>query len=115
MIKNLTFIVILFLFLSESLYSNEFHNMVDGASKKNGFRVQIFASTLEKDALRAKTSAEQKLYTKNVYVYVEKDEKWFKVRVGDCIKKDDAIKLLNYLKESGYYDAWIVRTKVISN
>ena len=74
-----------------------------------GFRVQIFAAVAEDLAARAVTAAEERL---GVRGYVELVDGMYKVRVGDCITRDEAESLLARCQETYYKDAWIVETPV---
>ncbi len=81
-------------------------------NKVDGFRIQLMAST-DIEKLRAKKDAiESEL---NLKIYIEHDEPYYKVYAGDFTKRGKADKALVKVKESGYPDAWIVRTKVIVN
>jgi len=79
------------------------------AGKIYGFRVQIFASTTEKNATRvaddARTTFTERLYVEFVAPY-------FKVRVGDCLTKEDAAVLKNKALKLGYKGAFIVETMI---
>lgn len=83
--------------------------VTDTKKDADGFRIQLMAST-SPDKLRAKKDEiESQL---NLKVYIEHDEPYYKVYVGDFTHRDKADKELAKVKESGYPDAWIVKTKI---
>jgi hypothetical protein len=47
-----------------------------------------------------------------VPVYVERDDPWFKVRVGDFAARPAAERLRDELVEMGWADAWAVQTTI---
>ena len=74
-----------------------------------GYRIQVLALT-SMEAARAKKSAiESKL---QLDVYIDFDKPYYKMYVGNYTNRKDAEKALNMIKESGYPDAWIVKSKV---
>ncbi len=75
----------------------------------DGFRIQCFASS-QIERIRS----EQKLLeTKVKYpVYVVFNAPYYKLLAGDFTKKGDADIALVKLKEAGYKDAWVARTKI---
>lgn len=77
-----------------------------------GFRIQVFASISEDVAVAAKRAAEARL---GVPAYVEHVDGFYKVRVGDCLTREDAENLLARAKETYYRDAWIVAGTVYSD
>lgn len=78
-------------------------------TKVFGFRIQIFASSTEKNASRvaddAKTSFPE-------YVYVEYVPPYYKVRVGDCLTREDAEVLKNKALRLGYRGAFVIETMI---
>jgi hypothetical protein len=74
-----------------------------------GYRIQVLALT-SMEAARAKKSAiESKL---QLDVYIDFDKPYYKMYVGNYTSRKDAEKALSMIKESGYPDAWIVKSKV---
>ena len=74
-----------------------------------GYRIQVLALT-SMEAARAKKSAiESDL---QLDVYIDFDKPYYKMYVGNYTSRKDAEKALNMIKESGYPDAWIVKSKV---
>jgi len=77
-----------------------------------GYRVQIFAFSERERAEAAKEEA-QLILDQPVYVeYVPGFDGEYKVRVGDFISRDEAIKYRDYLRRKGYPDAFIVETYI---
>ena len=77
--------------------------------KVYGFRVQIFASSTEKNALRVADDA-RSVFTENIYVdYVPP---YYKVRVGNCLIREDGVTLKNKALSLGYYGAFIIETMI---
>jgi cell division septation protein DedD len=74
-----------------------------------GFRVQILASTSEKNANAFAESAGEKMdYT----VYVEYIPPYHKVRVGDFLHRSDAESCRDRLRGQGYGDAFVVESLI---
>lgn len=78
-----------------------------------GFRIQILSSNDIDEASKVKNDAQQILERDNVYLVF--DAPYYKVRVGDFQTKPDANKMLKFLNERGFTDAWIVPDKVMKN
>ncbi|KPJ70846.1 hypothetical protein AMJ52_09360 [candidate division TA06 bacterium DG_78] len=74
-----------------------------------GFRIQIFASSTEKNANRVASDASSVLTER---VYVDYVAPYYKVRVGDCLTYEDAETLKNRMLRQGYHGAFIVETMV---
>jgi hypothetical protein len=89
-------------------YSNE----VDSVKvvEKMGWKVQVFSTD---DFYKADT-----VYKELVGVFGDKEvEKvfnapYYKIRVGNCVVRENAEKLLNQITDLGYQNAWIIRTNV---
>ncbi|MBN1825046.1 MAG: SPOR domain-containing protein [Candidatus Eisenbacteria bacterium] len=75
----------------------------------DGFRVQLLASADEKKARALAERAEAVLETA---AYVERSGALFKTRVGNCEEKEDALRLVERAKRSGFGGAWLVRAEV---
>jgi hypothetical protein len=74
-----------------------------------GFRIQCFASS-QIDRIR---SEQKQLEIKVKYpVYVIFNAPYYKLLVGDFAKRGDADAALGKLKEIGYNDAWVARSKI---
>jgi len=74
-----------------------------------GFRVQIFASNTNEGANKIASEARFK-FTESVYV--EYENPYYKVRIGDLKNRADAETLREKARNVGYSDAWIVQTQV---
>jgi hypothetical protein len=76
-----------------------------------GFRIQCFASS-QIDRIR---SEQKQLETKVKYpIYVVFNAPYYKLLVGDFAKRSDADAALLKLKEIGYGDAWVARSRINS-
>jgi cell division septation protein DedD len=76
-----------------------------------GWRVQVFASREQPEAAARATRVQEALGDR-VPVYVERDDPWFKVRVGDFADRAPAERLRDELAALGWSDAWAVRTTI---
>ncbi len=79
------------------------------AEVPNGFRIQCFASSQIE-----RVRAEQKILESKVRypVYIVFAEPYYKLLVGDFVRRTDAVAAASKLKGLGYPDAWVMRTKV---
>jgi len=75
----------------------------------NGFRVQCFASS-QIDRVRAEQKVLESKISDPVYIVVALP--YYKLLVGDYIKRQDADAAILKLKDLGYADAWVIRSKV---
>jgi len=73
-----------------------------------GYRVQVGAFILEENAQKLANEIRQKTGYK---VYIEKIDQYYKVRVGDCLTREEAEQIKSHLKSLGY-DAFIVETLI---
>jgi hypothetical protein len=77
-----------------------------------GFRIQCFASS-QIDRIR---SEQKQLETKVKYpIYVVFNAPYYKLLVGDFARRTDADAALAKLKEMGYGDAWVARSRININ
>ncbi len=76
-------------------------------TKVFGFRIQIFASSTEQNALKVADDAKS-VFTEKVYV--EYVAPYYKVRVGNCLTREDAEALRGKAVKQGYQGAFIVET-----
>jgi hypothetical protein len=74
-----------------------------------GFRVQIFASSTEKNAMKIVDDARISFGGK---IYIEHLAPYYKVRIGDCLTKEDAQVLKDKAVSQGYRGAFIVETMI---
>ncbi|MBN1999658.1 SPOR domain-containing protein [candidate division KSB1 bacterium] len=95
--------------VDEILQKKTGDEQVSGPDKVSGFRIQIFSSRDEKEALLERREA---LMLFSVNVYIEYDNPLWKVRLGDCVTRFEANELLEKVRDRGYRDAWVVRTRV---
>jgi hypothetical protein len=82
-----------------------------GGMLATGWRVQVFASREQPEA-GARATRVQEALGDRVPVYVERDDPWFKVRVGDFRDRAAAERLREELVGLGWTDAWAVRTTI---
>jgi hypothetical protein len=75
----------------------------------NGFRVQCFASS-QIERVRAEEKAIELKVRYPVYIFFAAP--YYKLLVGDFVKRGDADAAAAKMKELGYADAWVMRTKV---
>lgn len=82
---------------------------VEAPRKVLGLRVQIFASSTEKGASKVANDARAAF---SEGVYVEHEAPYYKVRIGDCLSKDEAGGLRAKAVRLGYRGAFVVETQV---
>ncbi|HET6361062.1 MAG TPA: SPOR domain-containing protein [Gemmatimonadota bacterium] len=82
-----------------------------GEALATGWRVQVFASRSQAESAATATRVQQALGD-GAPVYVERDDPWFKVRVGDFADRAGAEELRQQLAGLGWPDAWAVRTTI---
>ncbi len=78
----------------------------------SGYRVQLMATT-EPDRARDFAESVRPLFGDNVNVYVEYLAPYYKVRVGDCTTRSEAVLLLNRARKNGFSESWITATQII--
>ncbi|MGH7566777.1 MAG: SPOR domain-containing protein [Gemmatimonadota bacterium] len=83
----------------------------EGETLATGWRVQVFASRSQAEASATATRVQDALRDQ-APVYVERDDPWFKVRVGDFTDRGAADRLRERLAGLGWPDAWAVRTTI---
>jgi hypothetical protein len=74
-----------------------------------GFRVQIFASSTEKNAMKIVDDARTAFGGR---IYIEHLAPYYKVRIGDCLTKEDAQILKDKAITQGYRGAFVVETMI---
>jgi hypothetical protein len=78
--------------------------------KKMGYKVQLFSTT---DFFKADT-----IYLKAVHDFIDQDvvkdfnSPYYKIRLGNCVTREEAEALLNRALALRYRDAWIIRTPI---
>lgn len=83
----------------------------EGEALATGWRVQVFASRSQAEAAATATRVQDALGDR-APVYVERDDPWFKVRVGDFVDRADAEALRLHVAGLGWPDAWAVRATI---
>lgn len=83
----------------------------DGPPLATGWRVQVYASHDAAEAASMGTRVRNAIGDA-APVYVERDEDWYKVRVGDCSDRAEAERLRERLAGRGWTEAWVVRTTI---
>jgi cell division septation protein DedD len=73
-----------------------------------GFRVQVFASSTENNADRVAADARSSFNR----VYVDYIAPYYKVRVGDCMTREEAEIIKNKARTLGYRGAFIIETMI---
>jgi len=96
------------------VFSPEYWGLVDSTKtvsreSEDGFRVQIFET---QSANEAQSFFRESSTALNDSVYLTFDAPFYKIRVGNCIARYDAIVLQKELKNTGYKTTWIVRTRI---
>lgn len=81
----------------------------EGQDFEYGFRVQLYA-TKEVEKAREVALSARMLFSENTYV--EFQEPWYKVRLGDYRNRDEAEKMRYRASTSGFADAWVVETTI---
>lgn len=76
-----------------------------------GFRIQIFASSTTENANRVADDARAAFG--NQSVYVDHVVPYYKVRVGDCLTREEAETIRNQALNLGYVGAFIVETMIM--
>ncbi len=74
-----------------------------------GFRIQLFASSTEKNASRVADDTRAS-FTQNVYI--QHIPPYYKVRVGDFLTKEEAQVVKQQAMQMGYRSAFIVETMI---
>ena len=78
--------------------------------ERQGFRIQIFSSSTN---LRAREIEKKASGQFSEGVYLIYDPPTYKVRVGNCLTKEEADIIRQKAVSLGYRDAWVVRDKII--
>ncbi|MBM3319422.1 MAG: SPOR domain-containing protein [Candidatus Eisenbacteria bacterium] len=76
----------------------------------SGYRVQLYAT---REPEKAKAFAESARAHFREKIYVEYLEPYYKVRVGDCLTREEARLLLDRAKDAGFDEAWVTATLVM--
>lgn len=77
-----------------------------------GFRVQLFATKDYYEAVDKRDEASERF---DAVVHMDFDPPYYKIRVGDFVRRDEAEQTRVAARERGYADAWIVRTLIATD
>lgn len=77
-----------------------------------GFRVQLFATKDYYEAVNKRDEASERF---DAVVHMDFDPPYYKIRVGDYTRRDEAEEARLGARELGYLDAWIVRTLITTD
>jgi cell division protein FtsN len=91
--------------------SKEEYVTIERVEQKMGFRVQIFSTTSLDDA-EMRRDEYRKSLGDSTAINIVFDAPYYKVRIGDFLKKSEAEQMTTELKNLGLNEAWIVRDKV---
>jgi hypothetical protein len=102
-------------FSVESLLSVEpppqLASLADAASAGGpGYRVQVFATRSRETAARLQEELQQSLA---VPAYVDFDDPYFKIRVGDCPDEGECRLLQEQVRSAGYTAAFVVPARIV--
>lgn len=75
-----------------------------------GYRVQIFSTSNIDEANAMRASVQQMLASDTVYVVY--DPPVYKVRVGDYVSRLEANRMLTFMLDRGFRDAWVVADRI---
>jgi hypothetical protein len=79
------------------------------ADAPNGYRVQVIASSQIEKVRSEQKSLESRV---SYPLYIIATPPYYKLLAGDFVKRSEADAAVAKLKELGYADAWVVRTKI---
>jgi hypothetical protein len=78
----------------------------------NGFRIQVIASS-QIERVRSEQKSLESRVSYPLYIIVMPP--YYKLVAGDFVKRSEADAALAKLKELGYTDAWVMRSKIWTN
>ena len=78
----------------------------------NGFRVQLIATKNIETASLVKLESTERFSRDGQNIYEIFEAPLYKIRVGDCLTRDDAEALRDLAQKYGYREAFIVKSKV---
>jgi hypothetical protein len=98
--------------IAESMAAPASPQAASGAAEvPNGFRVQVTASS-QIEKVRAEQKSLESRVSYPLYIIVALP--YYKLLAGDFVRRGDADAATVKLKELGYADAWVVRSKIWS-
>lgn len=83
---------------------------IERVEKMPGFRVQIYSTPDVDMASRNKESIQTAMDSLKVYLLY--DAPYYKIRIGDCTTREEAIELRDNLREMGFTEAWVVPDQI---
>lgn len=96
----------------QSVKAEQEISLTSANTEVDGFRVQILATRSIEAATMAKQQAEEQFAPYKYKVYWSFEAPFYRIRVGDVIKRTDAEAIRDLAKEMGYKQAFPVRSKV---
>jgi hypothetical protein len=81
----------------------------ESTSYEYGFRVQLYAT---RDVEKAKKVAESARNIFSMQTYIEYQDPYYKVRLGDFRTREEAERMRYNVTSGGFEDAWIVETTI---
>ena len=81
--------------------------------KRNGFRIQISATSSLEKATLVQQEVSTRFSENNLKVYLIFETPLYKVRVGDATDRDDATAIRDYMRENGYKDSFVVPSEIV--
>ena len=80
----------------------------------DGYRVQLLATRSIEAATMVRQKAQEQFASFNHTVYWSFEAPFYKIRIGDVLKRTDALSIRDLAKGMGYDQAFPVRSKVIA-
>ncbi len=93
----------------ESTVTQASQSTAAASEAPNGFRVQVIASS-QIEKVRTEQKSLESRVTYPLYIIVTPP--YYKLLAGDFVKKSEAEAAAAKLKDLGYADAWVVRSKI---
>ena len=81
--------------------------------KRNGFRIQISATSSLEKATLVQQEVSMKFTDNNLEAYLIYETPLYKVRVGDALDRDDATVIRDFMRENGYKDSFVVPSEIV--
>ncbi|MEE9441594.1 MAG: SPOR domain-containing protein [candidate division Zixibacteria bacterium] len=88
---------------------NKFDSLQSQISPTDVYRVQIFTSRLYTEARKEKAIADEIF---NLPVYLDYEVPYYKLRVGDFAKREEAENMIPEIRSIGYRSAWVARVNL---
>ncbi|MFH1699020.1 MAG: SPOR domain-containing protein [Candidatus Zixiibacteriota bacterium] len=84
-------------------------SLESGTSPTDVYRVQIFTSRLYNEARKEKAIADEVF---NLPVYLDYEVPYYKLRIGDFAKREEAENMISEIRSIGYRGAWVARVNL---